>query len=682
MAPRTASSPTWINGVEDWANRLLDGMAQKMQQRKFLDVYRLQEMLDKDPDEGLKFAMPLSNMISSSVMSANSWLSQRLVNFSLFNLGGGHGAVGPGLPSDLHSQLMQRYRELAEREIRLGRYRRAAYIYGNLLFDFSAAAKTLETGKHFREAAILYREKLRLNDDAARCLKEGGFFSEAIELFESLKQYESAGDLYAELGLDEQARDSWVMAANEKRNTGNLIDAARLEEVKLCDDELALETLASAWPSSNQATLCLEQSFRILASKGRHQQSRAWIAKVENEADTSFAFSKVVELFSKTATNYPDQSTRAFAVDATYRLVSTAMTDGIGHASPMLKAISQLRPNDKLLRRDCTRYKPAKEPAEQTSTIVKENLKEPLIAMHQLEDFCDWKNATGIRGGFLVVGRSEKKVFIIRVSSDFTEQTSHTSTSAANPVNGKVILATSSNRELAMVHGVFDTRFMSALYAATDSFPDGTGIRQLNLESSIVAICEGPNSQWQMLRKRDGQFLLECVDNTGALVSSRQLQQYENDDQGQHLLPPIYCDGRNTFVAIGGCLVQVGTKGEEVIDVGNFIESMAGSVRGVATRIAVSFQEGFRVLWIDADIEMTWLMGDHMTNPKLLFTRTGHLIVVSGIQCEIYHTRRKEIKLVGKITVSPCRALFRMDDSAQFGMLDENGRLLTYQIPM
>jgi len=142
MVPGGASQRTWIDGVEEWADKFLGGMSEKQKRRQFLDVYRLQEMLEKNPDEGLKFAMPLSNLISSGAESANSRLSRSLVNFNLSNLGGNARPGGPSLPADLHGQLMRRYRELAEREIRLGRYRRAAYIYGNLLYDLSSAAKT------------------------------------------------------------------------------------------------------------------------------------------------------------------------------------------------------------------------------------------------------------------------------------------------------------------------------------------------------------------------------------------------------------------------------------------------------------------------------------------------------------------------------------------------------------
>ena len=70
---------------------------------------------------------------------------------------GGGGPVDFWMMSPEYSQrLATIYRELANREISLGRHRRAAYILAELLGDLSAAAATLADGGHFREAAVLY----------------------------------------------------------------------------------------------------------------------------------------------------------------------------------------------------------------------------------------------------------------------------------------------------------------------------------------------------------------------------------------------------------------------------------------------------------------------------------------------------------------------------------------------
>jgi len=468
------------------------------------------------------------------------------------------------------------------------------------------------------------------------------------------------------------------------RRSGNLIAAAQLEEVKLGDHEQALETLASGWPLSRQSVLCLTNTFRILGNKGQHQRARTWIAKVESEAGSSNSFSNVVELISQTATKYPDQSTRAFAVDATYRMVSSVMALQSGRNSALLKSIAQLHPSDQLLQRDCNRYNPKRKTAvSNVTTSVKTGLKElALIARHELSSHRQWEAATGLRGGFLVVGRCEKKLLLNRISADFSEQTEYASASSDSQAMDNIILATNCTRELGLVHAVFDTRFKSQLFAASNCFPDGTMIQHLNLESNVIAICEGPHSQWQMLRRLSGLLLLECIDNTGALVSSSHFSGYEEQSSVEEKLPPFHCDQHDAYIGVGEFVVQVGAQGERFIPMEDSVEAIAGSVRGVAGRIAVSLKNGFRIVWTDSEMEVTQRVSEDMPSPKLLFTRTGHLIVVSDNRCEVYLTRRKELRLVCRAAIPRCHSLFRMDDSSQFGILAQSGQLMVYQIPL
>ena len=42
-----------------------------------------------------------------------------------------------------------------------GDFRRAAYLHGYLLRDYWAAANVLMSGGHFRDAALLYRDKVK-----------------------------------------------------------------------------------------------------------------------------------------------------------------------------------------------------------------------------------------------------------------------------------------------------------------------------------------------------------------------------------------------------------------------------------------------------------------------------------------------------------------------------------------
>ena len=172
-------------------------------------------LLQNDPDQGLRFALPCGEGKHRGIARPSGTLPSHNVNFDLRRLGGG-GAGDPWeLPGDLYAQLRAKYMELAGREMRLGRYRRAAYIYAHLLGDFTNAAAALMAGKHWREAAVLYRDRLKRPEAAAKCLEQGGLWAEAIEFYEQLGDFEKVGDLYAQLEQPEEAEKAWRRAVEK-----------------------------------------------------------------------------------------------------------------------------------------------------------------------------------------------------------------------------------------------------------------------------------------------------------------------------------------------------------------------------------------------------------------------------------------------------------------------------------
>ena len=57
-----------------------------------------------------------------------------------------------------------------------------------LLGDFTNAAAALAAGKHWREAAVLYRDRLKRPDMAAKCLEQGGLWAEAIAVLRTVER--------------------------------------------------------------------------------------------------------------------------------------------------------------------------------------------------------------------------------------------------------------------------------------------------------------------------------------------------------------------------------------------------------------------------------------------------------------------------------------------------------------
>lgn len=58
-SPSGAISPTWIDSLKRWAGKTLHGVAAASLANRFKELQRLMSMLDENPEEGLKYALPL-----------------------------------------------------------------------------------------------------------------------------------------------------------------------------------------------------------------------------------------------------------------------------------------------------------------------------------------------------------------------------------------------------------------------------------------------------------------------------------------------------------------------------------------------------------------------------------------------------------------------------------------------
>ena len=279
------------------------------------------------------------------------------IDFNLQRLGGGEPADHWHLPPQLRQQLVAKYHELAGRELRLGRCRRAAYIYAELLGNIDLAASALMTGRHWRDAAVLYRDRLHRPDEAARCLEQGGLWTEAIALYEELGEHEKAGDLYRQLDQPDHARQAYRAAVAKHLAQNDCLAAARVLESKLDAPDEALAQLDAGWPSLSQAGACLQELFRLLARLGRHE---AAAAKVEHSGGNPCSRGKR----SCSLTFSPKRRPRIPMPRSRPRLPTRpAHWPALGWAGltgeekrRLLEAVRRLVPADRLLGRDCQRF--------------------------------------------------------------------------------------------------------------------------------------------------------------------------------------------------------------------------------------------------------------------------------------------------------------------------------------
>lgn len=361
--PHTPGIPrTWINDLEDWANGKLERFAADLENVRHRELLRLMDLLANDPERGLRHAIPMNRLLHRGRAGPGRRLDARDTDFNLGRLRGGGGqAMDPwDVPARLQADLLARYRELAGRELRLGRHRRAAYIfYAELLGDLLAAASALKQGQHFREAATLYQEHLNRPLEAAQCLAEAGDLAAAVAIYEEKARYREAAVLCLRAGDDENARRLFRLAVDERTRAGDLLAAAGLLEKSLNAPDEAAVVLRSGWPETPQAGRCLDALFDLHGRRGGHAAAGMLLADLAREPAPPALRLTLAETLAGVFARYPDAGLRHRAAD----LARVSIADGLdgdaaseAAARALLDVLRRLAPEDRLLARDVNRH--------------------------------------------------------------------------------------------------------------------------------------------------------------------------------------------------------------------------------------------------------------------------------------------------------------------------------------
>ncbi|MEY3443488.1 MAG: hypothetical protein RLZZ519_1769, partial [Bacteroidota bacterium] len=224
---------------------------------------RLMEMLERNLDEALKYAIPLDNPFANrGTGEAGSDLQQRDIRYDWNKFSGGTSAGTWNVDSSRYQTLRDRYRNAANEAVAAGDFAKAAYIYAHLLHDFQAAANVLQQGKMYREAALIYKEHLKNPQAAAECLEKAGLYLEAIDIYLELKQWEKAGDLYRLLSKEKKALEQYERCVDAALAQQDYLEAARLLRAKMDRLDRTLVTLLLGWHDTKQSEACLRLYFK------------------------------------------------------------------------------------------------------------------------------------------------------------------------------------------------------------------------------------------------------------------------------------------------------------------------------------------------------------------------------------------------------------------------------------
>ena len=358
-APHQLGRPAPPGFIRRWLAKQSAGFFEKLDRLRNKEIHHLLDWLAKDPEMALKFALPLTALgdMQRGIAPPGARLGSRDTNFSLRGLGGGGAADTWSLSWQHQEALRSKYRELANHALAQGRYRRAAYIFAQLLGDITSAAEALRQGRFYAEAAVLYRDRLHNKQRAAECLAEGGLMMEAAELYEELKDWIQAGELYERLDLQDHVRRCYDIAVKEALDRGDLLTAARLTEERLKDPTQALHHLRSAWPAHKQAIACLTAEFDFHERHGRPEAARHRVQELRPGFPKLTHALPLTALLTQLSRTYPDGEVRRLSQNAAITQGSLLLQKGEPSSRrQVLTTLAQLHPEDRLFQRDAARF--------------------------------------------------------------------------------------------------------------------------------------------------------------------------------------------------------------------------------------------------------------------------------------------------------------------------------------
>lgn len=352
-APTTASAPTWVDKLEKFATELLSQDVLDERQRQ---LARLLALLDSDPEQGLLYALPLAGSGGRGVAPPGGKLTRRRPDYDPAGHGGNKPVDAWDLDPHVRWELHRRYRLLANRELELGRFRRAAYVFAELLGDLRSAAQALASGRHYLEAAELFRDRLGDRQAAAHCLEQGGLLVEALSEWRALGRLERVAELLTRLGRDEEACAVHRERVRHRLAARDRLGAATILEEDLRSPDEALALLARAWPDDPHLESCLRSYFALLARHAKHEEARRFMAERRGSLPRSGVREPWLRVLAHLAASPGEPELQASAADAARVLVGRALAFSPEEGGTLLAVLGQSAPRDPLLRRDTTRH--------------------------------------------------------------------------------------------------------------------------------------------------------------------------------------------------------------------------------------------------------------------------------------------------------------------------------------
>jgi len=694
-----AAGSNWLERLADWARNQQQALASNLDRLRNRQIERLLNMLQNSPDVGLRFAIPFGagGGLHRGLARPGASLVERNVDFSLMGVGGGGAADFWNLNDEYRRKLAEQYRSLANREISLGRHRRAAYIFAELLGDLTTAAATLAAGGHYREAAVLYEQRLKQPQAAARCLEQGGLWAEAIALYEQLQQWEKAAELYSKLDRPGEAAAAIRKAVMAKLVVNDHLGAANLIEHKLHEPEEAQQTLVAGWPNSQQARACLDASFHLLGRHGWHEQARQQIAALV-PATRGEKIPVLAAALAQAAQQYPAEEVRGAAAESTRVLVAERLPfASTAETRSLLDAFASLVPADKLLVRDCDRYlaqhsESADRQRLQTGSRQKPRPVVRIVSTLRLPPGA-WKTAIGIGEQFYAAGWLDNHLVLVRGNWTGAMQRLTPKPRATPHQQAQPILLAADPRGLEPLYifvapGVPDSM---SCFAETDQFARALAVTyHSGCDEQTRVLAYGPGHTVLVGRFEGGgddiSLVLTPYDNQRPLPGVQavhfELQDLPDLDYILRQPLPFYCRAADYYLGIGPRLIHKRLR-QTVCAVPSPILSITGSALHSRPRIVLGCEQGGAILWGDTADAPHTTFASELAEPAVGLNRGGWLIAATADNIEVFSTTGGKLHFAATAPGPQDQplAVLSTPENHRFALITQSGQVLIYEIP-
>ncbi len=241
-----------------------------LQQNTGDDTQKLLDMLQQNPLEALKYAIPLDENGSNRGGSLGGFnLSRIWGDFSLFGGNSSRGGSGGGgsFASENYYALQKQYNDTAEELIRQKKHKEAAFVYLKLLKNNNKAAETLEQGRLFQEAASVFLKKCSNKQRAAECYEKGNMTLDAIRLYEEMGENEKVGDLYMSINRRKDAFVFYEKVGKRYEEVNQYVKASLIYKEKMGETRRAQILLLSGWRQNLDAANCLGNYFSNISDE-------------------------------------------------------------------------------------------------------------------------------------------------------------------------------------------------------------------------------------------------------------------------------------------------------------------------------------------------------------------------------------------------------------------------------